>query len=213
MKRAAHSGRLARNPLAESVLRNIERFVGAIVNTPVEPLPGTPLLVNLAVAIEHSGVCLGGGEVAELHGSGSLRRVSLAVFRDGGEGAAARTGAFVYAACDRRTGRVLGSEGAARMARTAVEGIKRLDYDILFNNCHLFTATCLLESTPGTWASGAFTVAGLEEVVSARLNAGRPVAWHPVRGYDADPGLLPRKLVRLADRIRGGHNNTEPTCV
>ena len=121
----------------------------------------------------------------------------------GGDGAAARTGAFIYAACDRATGRVLGSEGAARTARTAVEGMKRLDYDILFNNCHLFTATCLLESTPGKWASGIFTVAGLEEVVAARLNAGRPVAWLPVRGYDADPGLLPRKLARIADRIRG----------
>lgn len=203
MKRPAHSGRLARNPLAESVLKNIERLVGAIVNEPVEPLPGTPLLVNLALAIEHSGICLGGGEVAELHGSGRLRRVSFAAFRDGGDGAAARTGAFIYAACDRATGRVLGSEGAARTARTAVEGMKRLDYDILFNNCHLFTATCLLESTPGKWASGIFTVAGLEEVVAARLNAGRPVAWRPVRGYDADPGLLPRKLARLADRLRG----------
>ena len=98
MKRPAHSGRLARNPLAESMLKNIERLVGAIVNEPVEPLPGTPLLVNLALAIEHSGICLGGGEVAELHGSGRLRRVSFAAFRDGGDGAAARTGAFIYAA-------------------------------------------------------------------------------------------------------------------
>ena len=88
MKRPSHSSRLARNPLAESVLKNIERLVGAIVNEPVEPLPGTPLLVNLALAIEHSGICLGGGEVAELHGSGRLRRVSFTAFRDGGDGVA-----------------------------------------------------------------------------------------------------------------------------
>ena len=203
MKGASRRDRLADNPLADSVMRNVARVVGAIVHPAVDPRPGTPLLVNLALAIEHSGVYLGDGEVAELHGSGRLRRVSLAAFRDGGDDAAARTGAFIYAACDRAIARVLGSDGAARMAQTAVEGARRLNYNLLFNNCHLFTATCVLESTPGKWATGIFTVAGLEEVVAARLNAGRPIIWLPVRGYDADPGLLPRKLARLARRISG----------
>ncbi|MGI5869680.1 MAG: hypothetical protein ACOX9C_09600 [Kiritimatiellia bacterium] len=200
MKRMVHKGRFVRNPLAQSALKNIERFVGAIVNASVEPHPGAPLLVNLAVAIEHSGVYLGDGEVAELHGSGGLRRVSLDTFRDGEDEAGVRTGAFVYAACDRRTGRVLGSEGAARMARAIVEKVGRLDYNILFNNCHLFTATCLLERLPSKERTGIFTAAALEAVVAARLNAGRPVAWHPVCGYDADPGLLPRKFARLVKK-------------
>ena len=192
---------MAGNPLSDSVMKNVERVVNALTCKSVAPLPGTPLLVNLAVAIEHSGVYLGNGGVAELHGSGRIQKVSLARFRDGGGDAAVRTGAFIYAACDKRTGKPLGSVEAAEMALTAVGNSTKLSYNILFNNCHLFTATCLLESTPGKWASGLFTVAGLDEVISARLNGGRPIAWIPIRKYDDGLEILPRKIARLLGKI------------
>lgn len=201
MKRATHKSRLAGNPLSESVMKNVERLVNTLTCSSVVPLPGTPLLVNLAVAIEHSGIYLGNGDVAELHGSGNLRKVSLESFRDGGDDSAVRTGAFIYAACDKLTGRPLESVGAAAMALTAVGNAKKLSYNILFNNCHLFVATCLLKSTLGKWSSGVFTIAGLEEVISARLNQGRPVVWIPIRQYDDGLKILPGKIRRLVEKI------------
>ena len=201
MKRTQHKSKHAGNPLTESVMKNVERLVNTLTCQSVVPLPGTPLLVNLAVAIEHSGVYLGNEEVAELHGSGNLRKVSLEGFRDGGDGSAVRTGAFIYAACDKRTGKPLESAGAAEMALTAVGNAKKLSYNILFNNCHLFAATCLLESTPGKWSSGLFTIAGLEEVISARLNQGRPVVWIPIRHSDDALKILPGKIRRMIGKI------------
>ena len=66
------------------------------------PSPGTPLLVSLALAVEHSGVYLGGGRVAELQDDGRVVAVSLTDFVNGSPGAfpAVRTGTRIFAACD-----------------------------------------------------------------------------------------------------------------
>ena len=41
------------------------------------PPAGTPLLVSLALAFEHTGIYLGGSRVAELNGDGYVKAVSL----------------------------------------------------------------------------------------------------------------------------------------
>lgn len=72
----------------------------------VPPPPGTPLLCSLARVVEHSGIYLGAGRVAELKGDGQLREVSLSVFLNGDESDMynPRKGHRIYAACDAGTG-------------------------------------------------------------------------------------------------------------
>ena len=116
------------------------------------PPAGTPLLVSLAFAFEHTGVYLGGNRVAELNGDGHVKAVSLTRFVNGGAGDvwSIRNGTRIFAACDERSRRPLSSARALATAREAVEeGMLRTGYDLAQINCHLFIAACVRGVLPG----------------------------------------------------------------
>jgi hypothetical protein len=162
-----------------------------------EPPAGTPLKCALAGGvIDHSGVYLGGGLVAELTGDGDIVAVSLSDFLNGAVGewdpTMIRTGFRIFAACDKASGNPLGSATAAALARDlTVESPDQLrwNYDLRERNCHRFTATCLRWSGDGMW-----TLTRLEHVIEVRLNHGRKMIWRAVEPdtpgfqYDATPG-------------------------
>ncbi len=170
-------------------------------------VPGTPLLVSLACGIaEHSGVYLGASRVAELSGDGRLREISLTNFINGElDPTNCRTGTRIFAACDGASARVLGVDFVSDAARSIIERIGFVRYNLFGNNCHMFTASCvfgrLLEKMSlADWVKGGtYTIDRLEGVVSNCLNNGLPVAWLGVRGPSAafDYALTEEKIKRL----------------
>ena len=188
------------------------------------PPPGTPLKCALAGGIvtelSHSGVCLGGGRVAELEGDGHLKAVTASEFLNGGcrewDVAAVRTGFRIYAACDAENGEPLASPAVAEAARVMLgkAGRSRVRYDLLWNNCHRFTAQCVERGGGGNSAGwraggvgeaeeGVWMLGRLEEVVSRVLNGGRAMRWVPIRPsaegfrYAVTPGKrIQRHLLR-----------------
>lgn len=172
-----------------------------------EPLPGTPLVVSLGYAVEHSGMYLGGGRVAELYdGSdgGRLRTVSVRDFLACNN---LRTGDYVYAACveEGRSVRPLEDVRAARWAQWALDQHPEIAYNMLKSNCHMFTASCLLhrllcverEGEESIWDKmtknlssvlssvflGTFTIETLTKVVKKELASGNDICWCPVADW------------------------------
>lgn len=173
------------------------------------PPAGTPLLVSLALAFEHTGIYLGGNRVAELNGDGHMKAVSLTRFINGTPDGAwqVRNGTRIFAACDVRTRRPLASERSLEIARAAIEtDLNRMEYDFAQLNCHLFTAACVLGIPPGTrqfrslFDGRVASIGKLERFLAKTLNHGKGICWCAVRRdkerfhYSLSPG----KRIRLA---------------
>ena len=183
------------------------------------PPAGTPLLVSLAGVLEHSGIYLGGGEVAELFDDdtdgGQLRKVSLQRFLRG-EGRI-RTGERIYAACRKESSDSFVPLSEARVDQCAREflGASKVAYNMLRSNCHMFTASCCLErklyverddkeslgaavlknlaSAAAALTVGTFSVETLMKVIGQSLNSGRDVYWCPVDRWSREFLLDPKE--------------------
>lgn len=181
------------------------------------PRAGTPLLVELAEMVEHSGVFLGRNRVAELNGNRRLLNVSLSAFLNGQPDSKVnmRWGTRVFAACDAESGSPLSSPKIARTARTFISQVGETDYNLFRNNCHLFTASCVsgILRDGLSWMDwikdGTFSIARLEDMISQVMNEGRPIAWIGVRepSRSFNYALSDDKAERLRIEERGiGHN-------
>ena len=163
------------------------------------PPPGTPLLEALGPEglVEHSGLFLGdsrlfrgGSGVAELHGSGKIRKVSLSNFLNGTEDEenSPRCGWKIFAACDKVSRKPIAVREAVAFAKSLIKERRTIDYNIMLNNCHRFTASCLLGrlQKPMDWEEflahgGCYSIARLEEVIAEQFNGGKEIEWFPVR--------------------------------
>lgn len=193
--------------LAESARSRARR--NAQAHSLIAPPPaGTPLLVSLALAFEHTGIYLGDGHVAELNGDGRVKAVSLTRFINGAADGAwtIRNGTRIFAACDARTRRPLASLSTLNTARAAFENSASWrEYDFAVINCHLFTAACVRGILPRDrkfkrlLGGGVASVGRLEHVLAQTLNDGRAIAWCAVRRGKADfhYRLTPEKKARL----------------
>ena len=173
------------------------------------PPAGTPLLVSLALAFEHTGVYLGGNRVAELNGDGHVKAVSLTRFVNGTPDGIwpIRNGTRIFAVCDARTRRPLASARALATAHAAVEGgASRIGYDCAQVNCHLFTAACMRGVLPSErrfrslLGGGIASIGRLERLLSKTLNGGEAICWCAVRPGKEDfrYALTREKKIRLA---------------
>lgn len=155
------------------------------------PRVGTPLLVSLARgSAEHTGIYLGGSRVAELSGDGLLQEVTLSEFVNG-QGEAwdnFRSGTRIFSACDDGSGESVGMPYVADVARLFIQQVKRVKYHLFGNNCHMFTASCVIgemidKLSKAEWfKKGTFSIDILTETISKILNNGQSVAWLGVRG-------------------------------
>lgn len=170
--------------LLESTLSRAERNLEAdrLISAPP---PGTPLLVSLAFAVEHTGIYLGKNQVAELHGDGDVRIVSLTEFINGDteDSWPLRNGTRIFAACDAATRRPLCSKKAAKTAVASASTGVASEYDFMQTNCHLFTAACLRGIVVDSLkfrvllGGGITSIGKLERCISKRLNNGNPIKW------------------------------------
>ena len=72
---------LDRSGLKDSIASQCQRIACVLAKGEVPPpAPGTPLIVDLFGVLEHSGIYLGDGRVAELFGDNLLREVTLSEF-------------------------------------------------------------------------------------------------------------------------------------
>lgn len=95
--------------------------------------PGAIVHCNLFVAVEHTGIYIGNGQIVELTGEGEIRITDFNGFTEG-------TGAEnVYAACN--NDKLLYSESIKNRALSHVNSSR--NYNLLINNCHKFTAQCV----------------------------------------------------------------------
>lgn len=98
------------------------------------PTPGALMCCYVYGVIEHTGIYLGDGLIAELHGSGLIRAVSAQRFLHG------RTGSHIFVAADANH-ECLAHEMAAERAAEALYQYR--EYDLLENNCHRFVWGCI----------------------------------------------------------------------
>lgn len=146
--------------------------------------PGAVLLVGLALVLEHSGVYVGDGKAVELHGSGEISLVSLEQFRVGRDSdkMKMRLGDRIYVACS------LSGDGkfeplcdveAAEVARKYVR--HNVSYNLLINNCHLFSSSCVRHLQALVPGGGVVTVEDLESCIAcAHGIEAHNVFWLPI---------------------------------
>ena len=145
---------------------------------------GAVLLVGLAVVLEHSGVYLGEGKIAELHGSGEISQVSFEQFRVGRDSDVMkmRLGDRIYAACSlSENGKFepLCDVKAAEVAQMFVQ--HSVSYNLLVNNCHLFTSTCVNHSQELIPSESLTTIEDLESCIArAHGIEAYNVFWLPI---------------------------------
>ena len=217
---------LGKTGLFQSLGANIRRkFDKRILSAP--PPIGTPILVSLSRGVaEHSGIYLGNSSVAELSGDGKLQEVSLTEFVNGQKDTwnNFRSGTCIFAACDDETGMPLGLEDAMISARNLISNVDKVSYHLFGNNCHMFTASCILDRlmpkmTKREWLeNGTFTIEDLNEIISRIMNLNKPIAWLRVRGsvkgsfeYDLPEDKL-RRLTKQEQERWGKKNSHEAGC-
>lgn len=187
----------------EAIMRklNSDRLVQA-------PGEGTPILVAMACGtIEHTGIFLGNSRVAELTGNGKIQEVTLSKFINGDENDIInpRTGTRIFVACDDATGKPLTDRKIADNARNFIENVGHTDYNLFLNNCHLFTASCVIGDMQTAlsivyWlVCGTFSIDCVTDVISRIMNDKKKVAWlgveRPTLSFNYS--LTPEKITRL----------------
>ena len=132
-------------------------IVGAVVYTNI----------GFAEFAEHTGIYLGADRIVELNGDGNIRIVDSWSFLNS---SSQRTGDKIYIACD-QFGYPL------KKMDIAVRAIKKInekwDYDLLFENCHEFTAGAITNVFENEY--NYFT--GINELIRENLNNNTPFKW------------------------------------
>lgn len=125
----------ALNIVVDTVKENLVNTIKShIVFPKVHPKVGSIVHCSL-YGVEHSGIYIGDNTIVQLEGNGKISAVSP-------KGFVSKTNAIaIYVACDSQNN-VLHAE---EIARRAVHQIgKKINYNLLINNCHKFTSGCIL---------------------------------------------------------------------
>ena len=124
--------------MADSFIRNV------FCDT-VKPKVGSVVKTRLVGGFfDHTGIYIGKDKIVELSGNGDIRIVSHKKFIDGDNGSLARVGVYMYVACaqdENGNCYALAAPDIARRARNSVGETR--DYNLVFENCHMFTEYCI----------------------------------------------------------------------
>lgn len=154
------------NPLYKFV----ESFVDNVVRDCIdEPAPGSVVYCALAMGyVDHSGIYIGNNEIVHLDGSGAIEIVSPAQFLNRLDGWNLAISITVSCA----NGNPVGSREVASRARQQVGRV--IDYKLLTNNCHAFSAGCL----SGDFDNWSVTMAALKSAAKTHLGATEWRVWN-----------------------------------
>lgn len=137
-------------------------FVDNVIKDKVMPQKGAILHCSL-YGVEHTGVYIGNNKIVELLGNGDIRIATPSMFLSG-------TNAIsIYVACN---GTIpLGSEGIAKRAEEMVGNSRK--YNIILDNCHQFTAGCIL----GDYENADNFFLFVESTIKEKMNGGKSIEW------------------------------------
>ena len=105
----------------------------------VRPAIGSIVYCNLAIVAEHTGIYVGRNKIVHLNGNGRIEKVSAEKFCDrlGGNNPA-----FTIFCPTNSKGKAVGDKLVAEYALRCVGRL--VNYNVALNNCHCFTASCLV---------------------------------------------------------------------
>ena len=134
----------------------------------VNPVPGSIVYCDLGVGnAEHSGIYIGGGRIVELSGSGRIVKVSPRQFTDN----ITTIDKTIYVSAVGDGCHAIGSQMVAHRAETMIG--KERNYNLIMDNCHQFTAGCILDDFDNSnnflWM--------LKDVVQKDMNQGNAMQW------------------------------------
>ena len=124
----------------------------------VFPIKGCILKCDLGVLLEHTGVYVGKGKIVSLNRHSQIRVENETSFFPPGTNPVLNR---IYAACYGDTDELLFSPVIARRAKKKVD--QKTPYNVLFNNCHRFTAGCIT----GNFENDVVSFSQLEDVIFA----------------------------------------------
>ena len=139
-------------------------------------VPGCVLKCDLGVLLEHTGIYVGKGKIVSLNRHGQIKTETPQTFFPPGTNPKSSK---IYVACYGKTGEVLAAKYVARNAKRKIDDKTR--YNVLFNNCHRFTAGCIT----GNFESDVISFSQLEEVILMYIEQLRrpPSLWHRFVGF------------------------------
>lgn len=121
-------------------LRKLASKVKSIFNGEEQcrkPIAGTPVYCKLALVVEHTGIYVGNGKIVHLNGDGNIEAVGPKEFCARLDGLnPTRT---IYFA--EWGGKALGNTAIANRAKGKLDSTR--NYNMIFDNCHQFTAGCV----------------------------------------------------------------------
>lgn len=145
--------------------KSIKYFIDSRFRDQVTPLPGSVLYCDLWVAVEHSGIYVGDGQIANIVVDGvaesTVRRSSAGSFTS-----KSTLGRKIYVSCDRHG--AVGNETVATGADGHVG--EQSFYGLVIKNCHSFSTRCV------NYAAGATPSASWLDHVTDHL---LPESWEP----------------------------------
>lgn len=133
----------------------------------VTPVAGSVLHCSL-FGVEHSGIYVGDNKIVELLGSGNIRLSSPKQFIQGSNALS------IYVACEGKS--PLGNLAIAKRALGEVGNVRK--YNVILNNCHLFSYGCLT----GKCNSNNTMFQSLEDALKLQVKSKHTFnwrIWHP----------------------------------
>ena len=127
--------------------------------------PGCVLQCDLGVLLEHTGVYIGNGKIVSLNRHGQIKTENAASFFPPGTNP---DSSEIYVACYGNTDEVLASADIVKNAKRKIND--KTKYNVVFNNCHRFTAGCVT----GDFESDVISFSQLEEVILTHIETLRP---------------------------------------
>ena len=171
----------ARAKMLAGAIKPIKYFIDSTFRARVEPVPGSVLYCDLMLAVEHSGIYLGQGKIADIvvdnlaSADSSVQHSTASEFTS-----RSQLGRKIYVSCDKH-----GAVGHPRVAMHAESRIgERRFYGLFFKNCHTFSTQCVEQSNqshdawslglPSTWEP---TITELKRRARKKLGATRWRLW------------------------------------
>lgn len=159
---------------------NRNSFVDNVFRDKVVPRPGSvllcdlspaPLLHQIGLGAEHTGIYIGENTIIHRDGSGRIEKASPDKFLNRLDGL--NCAISVYTAC--RDLEPFASERACERAIAALDDPERQGYDLLNKNCHHFTRYCLTGDTD-QWGFD-FTFASLQNLLKNKFLVNNWRVW------------------------------------
>lgn len=119
-------------------LKAIKYFVDSSFRAKVTPVPGSVVYCDLWIAVEHSGIYVGKGEISNIVVDG-LAEASVCLCSPDGFTSKSTMGRKIYVSCD--AGGAVGHPVVGRGAEAHVG--ERSFYGLVIKNCHQFSTKCV----------------------------------------------------------------------